>query len=466
MIKKVIFLFLFSLFSVLSFAQQTKEELQRKQQDLLKEIRDLNASLKNIRNNKNRSLANYNLVKRKIAAREELIQNINKDLRILDNNIYKNTLEISRLRKELDTLKREYARSLLFAYKNRSNYDYLNFIFSASTFNDAIKRITYLKSYRQYREQQVANIEKTQDLISDKIATLNSTKNEKSMALQVQNNQLKDLEVDKKEQNEEVNKLKTKENEFAKEIRKRENDRRQMQAAISAIIKRELAEARKKAEALAKQKRAAEDERRKRVAEQQRQERLARQQAAANNGSNTAGTKAPAAQSEAADDPSVGVVTTKPKTNRVYSDLETTDEGRALSINFEGRRGSLPWPVDAGVPTIHFGSYTIPGTQLRGKSDGLTIAVPLGASVKAVADGEVSSVFDLGGEQVVTVRHGKYFTSYSHLSSVNVNKDQEIKSGTVIGRAASNDEGEGEVVFMVTNEHSVFLNPEQWLRRK
>ena len=462
MLKKIIFLVLFSSFSVVLFAQQTKEELQRKQQDLLKEIRDLNATLKNIRSNKKRSLANYNLVKRKIAAREELIQNINKDLHILDNNIYKNTLEINRLRRELDTLKREYARSLVFAYKNRSNYDYLNFIFSASTFNDAVKRITYLKSYRQYREQQVANIEKTEDLISDKIATLNSSKNEKSLALQDQNNQLKDLEVDKKEQNQEVNKLKTQESEFAKEIRKRENDRRQMQAAISAIIKRELAEARKRAEALAKQKKAEEDERRKRLAEQQRQERLARQkqQGDANNGAKN---RNDPSNSAAADEP---VASTKPKTTRVYSDLESTDEGKALSINFEGRRGSLPWPVDAGVPTIHFGSYTIPGTQLKGKSDGLTIAVPLGASVKAVADGEVSSVFDLGGEQVVTVRHGKYFTSYSHLSSVNVNKEQQVKPGTVIGRAAANDDGEGEVVFMVTNEHSVFLNPEQWLRRK
>src|SRR5438128_2079638 len=154
MIKKVFFLVLFSILSAVVFGQ-SKEELQRKQQDLLKEIRDLNASLKDIRKNKNRSLANYNLVRRKIAAREELIQ-------------------------------------------NTSNYDYLNFMFSSATFNDAIKRITYLKSYLQYREQQVANIEKTQDLISNKIATLNNSKNEKSLALKDQNNQLKDLEIDKK----------------------------------------------------------------------------------------------------------------------------------------------------------------------------------------------------------------------------------------------------------------------------
>lgn len=462
MIKKIIFLFLFSAFSASLFAQQTKEELQRKQQDLLKEIRDLNATLKNIRSSKKRSLANYNLVKRKIAAREELIQNINKDLHILDNNIYKNTLEINRLRRELDTLKQEYAKSLVFAYKNRSNYDYLNFIFSASTFNDAIKRITYLKSYRQYREQQVANIEKTEALISDKIATLNNSKNEKSLALKDQNNALKDLEVDKKEQNEEVNKLKSQEKDFAAEIRKRENDRRQMQAAISAIIRREVAEAKRKADALAKQKRAADEERKRKLAEQQRQDRLAKQRADANN---TGGNSNVASKSAAENEPVATVVTpARPKTTRAYSDLESTDEGRESSINFEAGRGRLPWPVDAGVPTIHFGNYTIPGTQLKGKSDGLTIAVPLGASVKAVADGEVSSVFDLGGEQVVTIRHGKYFTSYSHLSSVNVSKDQQVRPGTVVGRAAANDNGEGEVVFMVTNEHSVFLNPEQWLR--
>ena len=466
MIKKIILLFFFTSVSIVLFAQETKEELQRKQQDLLKEIRDLNATLKNIRSSKNRSLANYNLVKRKIAAREELIQNINKDLRILDNNIYKNTQEINRLRRQLDTLKQEYAKSLVFAYKNRGNYDYLNFIFSASTFNDAVKRITYLKSYRDYREQQVANIEKTEDLISDKIATLNNSKNEKSHALEDQNKQLKDLEVDKKEQNEEVNKLKTQENDFAKEIKKRENERRQMQSAISAIIRREVAEARKRAEALAKQKKAEEDERRKRVADQQRLERLAKQkqQADANNAnnSNTASSKT----STEADEPPKDVAVAKPKTSRVYSDLESTEEGRALSINFETGRGKLPWPVDAGITTIHFGNYTIPGTKIVGKSDGLTISVPAGASVKAVADGEVSSVFDLGGEQVVTIRHGKYFTSYSHLSSVNVSKDQQVRPGTIIGKAAPNDEGEGEVVFMVTNEHSVFLNPEQWLRHK
>jgi len=471
MLKKIFFLFLLSLFTSVLFAQETKEELQRKQQDLIKEIRDLNQTLKTIRSSKNKSLANYNLVKRKIAAREELIQNINKDMRILDNNIAANTLEINKLKIQLDTLKQEYAKSLAFAFKNRSSYDYLNFIFSAATFNDAVKRITYLRSYRQYREQQVDNIEKTQELISQKIASLNNSRNEKNMALRDQNKQLTDLEEDRKEQNSEVNKLKTQEKDLATQIKKRENDRRQMQSAISAIIRRELAEARKRAEALARQKKAAEEERRKKLAEQRRLEKLQQQkeqQSLANNNNNTTNTDKPVAATAIPeeDEPLTGAASTRTKTDRVFSDLEGSNEERSQSINFEAGKGKLSWPVSSGVPTIHFGTYTIPGTQLKGQSSGLYISVPVGAAVKAVADGDVSSVFDLGGQQVVTVRHGKYFTSYSNLSSVNVNMGQKVSPSTVVGQAASNDTGEGELLFMVTNERGVFLNPEQWLRRK
>ena len=446
MIKKIIFLLCFIVLSVGSFAQQTKEELSRKKQELLQEIKDLNASLKNIRNKKNVTLANYNLIKRKIAAREELIQNISKDMHILDNTIYINQLEISRLNRQMDTLKREYAKSLVFAYKNRSNYDYLNFIFSASTFNDAIKRITYLKSYRQYREKQVENINKTDQLIKVKNASLQQNRQEKSMALQDQNSQLSDLEVDKKEQNEEVVKLKTQEKDLSNEIRKRESDRKQMESAIAAIIRRELAEARKKAEALARQRKAEEEDRKRKLAEQKKT-------ALANN------------KPFKPDEPEPPTNIRK-KLDRPASDLEMTDEGRRMSINFETGRGSLPWPAN-GVISIHFGTYTIPGTKLIGRSDGIYITTDAGASVKSVADGEVSSVYDLGGEQAVTVKHGKYFTTYSHLASVNVNQGQQVNATTTIGKAAVNsDSGDGEVLFMVINDRSIFLNPEQWLRRR
>ena len=208
MIKKLIICLLLFTAAVSVYAQETKEEIQKKQQQLLQEISELNNTLGKIKKNKKQSLGQLALVQRKINARQELINSINRDLRRLDDNIYKNQLEINRYKREIDTLKLQYAKSLVFAYKNRSNYDYLNFLFSATSFNDAMKRVSYLKSYRQYRETQVTAIVQTQQLLQKQISTLNSNKTEKSTSLKDQGKQLSVLQDDKKEKDQVVNELK------------------------------------------------------------------------------------------------------------------------------------------------------------------------------------------------------------------------------------------------------------------
>jgi peptidoglycan hydrolase CwlO-like protein len=90
-------------------------------------------------------------------------------MKLIDNTIFGNNREIYRLQKQLDTLKSQYSKTIQYAYKNRSSYDMLNFIFTASSFNDAVKRATYLKSYRKYRDGQVFNINKTTKELSEKI---------------------------------------------------------------------------------------------------------------------------------------------------------------------------------------------------------------------------------------------------------------------------------------------------------
>ena len=160
--KPVSFFFFFFLISLAAMSQNTREELQKKEQELQKELIELNKLYGETQNNKKLSLQQLAIIKKKINKREELVNSINKQVRQLDETIFTNEREIYRSKKELDTLKMKYAKSLVFAYKNRSSYEYLNFLFSASDFNDAIKRITYLKSYRQNRETQANTIIKFQ----------------------------------------------------------------------------------------------------------------------------------------------------------------------------------------------------------------------------------------------------------------------------------------------------------------
>ena len=451
MIKRALFI-LFS--TVVLFmhasaqANDSREDLQKQEQTLRKELEELNQLLEKTKKNKKNSLGQLEAIRSKISKRKSLINGIARQVKILDDAIYNNQLDVQKLNKDLDTLKSRYQKSIVFAYKSRSGYEYLNFLFSANSFNDAVKRITYLKSYRQNREAQASAIDLSQTDLNAKINILGANKKDRLKTLVVQNEQLKVLVVDQKEQDKIVKQLKSKEQEITAQVRQKEAQRKKMQSALLTIIRRETLEAeRKEKERLAKLKSANDGAK----------------AAVKNNNEAIASTKTSSKNSK------VGNVEgglTSTTDNRPYSALETTEEGREASILFENNRGNLPWPVDRGNVYIHFGVENIPGTKLNRKSDGIELALPKGSSVKSVANGVVKYTGDINGDLTVFIQHGKYFSTYTHLSSINVSKDQEVRAGTILGKSGINLDGEGALLFMINNEKGVFFDPESWLKNR
>jgi len=146
-----------------------RETLEKRKQETQREIDALNRQYEDLKKNKKQSLGQLALIQNKIKLRNRLISNINDQVRMIDGNINDSYREIRRLQKDLDTLRMQYSKNVVYAYKNRSNYDFLNFIFSASSFNDALRRVNYLKAYRNYRTQQMDVITKTEVLYKQKI---------------------------------------------------------------------------------------------------------------------------------------------------------------------------------------------------------------------------------------------------------------------------------------------------------
>ena len=484
MFKKIFVLLVVLLMGGLVANAQNREDLQKQKQSIEKELAELNQLYRETQKNTKTSVKQLAIIKRKINARESLVNSINREVKQLDETIFLNERDIYRLRKELDTLKVKYAKSIVFAYKNRSSYAYLNFLFSAGSFNDAMKRMAYLKSYRQNRETQANTIVKSENLLQEKIGVLSVNKKERLSTLEVQNKQLLDLQEDRKEQDQVVAQLKGKEKELNKQIRDKENQRQKVAVAINAVIRREFEEAKRRDEA--KRLKALEDARKLKAAQD-----AAAAQAAADK-KNAAGTTTKPATSTTAKPPTNNTVVAngsagannnsvnppKPTLNdpatgvssaakdRTYSPLESTPEGMEQSINFENNRGRLPWPVSNGIVTVGFGTQSYAGTKLMQKSDGLEIAVPVGSAVRCVADGEVVYAGEVADENIVLVKHGKYFTGYKNLSAVSVSRDQKVKAGTVLGKSGTSIDGEGGILFMIMNDKSVAQNPTPWLRSK
>ena len=432
--KKRIYLFLALMFSACFLFAQTedKSQLEKERQDIQKEIKQIQGEYDKLKGKTKQIVGQYNLIDRKIKLQNKYISNISKELRMIDDDIYMSNVEIYRLSKLLDTLRSQYSRSVVYAYKNKSNYDYLNFIFSASSFNDAIKRITYLKTYRSFREQQVNTIKETQALIAKRKTDQLGKKKQKDNALQNQTEQAKALEGQKKEKDVVLNQLKSQEKDLQKQLAAKKKKDKDLQKAITSIINREIAAAR----AAAKKK--ADDE-------------------------------AVKSAKPVITEPGVSKnTTTNAKPNVVRESVVfNSAEDLKLNADFEKNRMRLPWPVDQGTVCIHYGPYQIGETKLRGDNPGITICTAQpGNNVKSVFEGEVASVFNIGDSKSVMIRHGKYFTVYSNLSSVTVTKGANVGTGQSIGKVGVDEEtGEGgklEFLLMVENKK---LNPEQWLHK-
>ncbi|HOZ70683.1 MAG TPA: peptidoglycan DD-metalloendopeptidase family protein [Chitinophagaceae bacterium] len=444
--KKILLPFFLFGFIAMGIAQpQDKTQLEKERQEIQRELQEIQGMYNKVKGQTKQNLAQLNMLKRKIDLQEQYINSINKELRSIDDDIYLSELEIYRLNKQLDTLKSQYAKSIVYSYKNRSNYDYVNFIFSASSFNDAVKRIAYLKSYRSYREKQVSTIQETQQLIAQRKKQQLVRKDQKNVALQSQTKQVQELAVQKKEKDVVVTQLKSKEKELANQIASKKKRDRDLLNAVNAIVRREMEAAKAKAKADAEAKRKADE-------------------ANAKSGDKTGNPVTSSGNNAGTNPPVVTKRNEAVKKPDSYLDFNSKDV--ALNSSFQANKAKLPWPVDKGVITLRFGTNKIENTLLTFDNPGLTIATSAaGVPVKAVFDGEVSGVYNLGDGMAVTIRHGKYFTTYSNLAGVNVTKGAIVKTGQQIGKAGRDDDGSGGQIDFILMIESRNVDPAPWLRR-
>jgi septal ring factor EnvC (AmiA/AmiB activator) len=403
---------------------QSSKELQRKKEALQREIDLAQKNLNKTANGKKLTLSQINAIKAQIRLRQEKISTINSEMKNLDNQITENTGKVHNLQTRLADLKKEYAGMIRFAQRNKNAYDKMMFIFAAQDFNQAYKRIKYLQQFGQYRKKQAAYIQGTEKQLNNQIVVLDKDLKNKSSLLKEQENEKSRLDKNKNEQAVVLNQLTKQEKQYKQDIQRRRQQQLSIDREIKRAIAREIEIARKKAEAEARE-----------------AERIAAAKAKAEN--KTAPVSTP----------------TKAKTTSEL--LRSSPADAKLSSAFEGNRGNLPWPVEKGYISIHFGSYMV--DQASAKSEGVTFQTSEGASVRAVFNGTVSRVLTIFGRYHVLIRHGEYITVYQNLKSVSVSNGEKVSTKQTIGTAGENG-GISEISFQITRGQTP-QNPESWLAR-
>ena len=176
---------------------KSKKQLQSEITSLQKEISTANQLLKKTTKDKEMTLNEVNLLDKKIKQREKLIKAYNEQIAVLDEEISQGQSNIKTLNTDLGKLQKEYAKMITFAYKNRSHYDRLAFIFAADDFNQAFSRLRYIRQFSDARKVKMEQISSTQRQISNAVEASQQAREEQTALLKDEKTQQDALKGEK-----------------------------------------------------------------------------------------------------------------------------------------------------------------------------------------------------------------------------------------------------------------------------
>ena len=402
-------LFVICFFHTYIYSQST-EELKKKKQVIEKEISYTNQLLEKVKKDKKKSVNYLKVLKKQIRNQNNLLVTLDNEFKLIDRQIikikekiFKTKNEIKNQEERLETLKDEYAKMIYNLYVNKSGRNDLVFIVSAKSFNQAYKRLSYLKQYTSFRKNQTLKIQQTKEVLKLKGESLLK---EEELLLNASIDKNKVI-ASKKDELNLLNKIQTEKQEVSKELIKSEKK-----------IKKELKEKEKLMALLDEEIRQVIEEEIKKL----RQEGKDKQYA-------------------------------------------LTPEAKLLSNEFVSNKGNLPWPLSTGIIVSYFGKQKHEVfSAVQTFNNGIDIATDKDAIIRAVFDGVISRIFFIKGVgKAVLINHGEYFTVYSGVKDVLVKVNDKILAKEKIGIVETKyPEDKTELHFEIWKNYEK-MDPSKWL---
>lgn len=429
---------------------ERKTELEQQKIRLLDEIELANKILEETRESRASTLGNIETVEQKLRLRQNLVRTLDRETELITEEMDQLQTDIDTMEKQVTRLKEDYAEMIRQAYKSRSKQSRLMFLLSSQSFNQAIRRLEYLKQYSDFRRRQVDEIKRTESELSEKIAELGQQKAKKEVLRSQLEQERQKLLAEKKEQQKNIDELQVQEKEIASELKEKQARANKLENEIQRIIAAEIRKAKDKA---IRQGIEEEAERLGLIAGKDFTNRT-------NNRDLQALIEKKKTELREANKP-VAAAPAKP----TYG---LTPEATKLSASFTANRSLLPWPVERGIVVANFGPQRHPvAKSVVLNNNGIDIATEQGSKALAAFDGEVTSILRIPAEGfVVFVKHGNYFTIYKNLSELYVKKGDEVKAKQELGKILTNDSDGKTVLHFELWKETQVLDPLPWLARK
>lgn len=383
-------------------AQDNQQKaLQARKMELEQEIRQINELLLNEKRQKGTLMERMEAIDRKVNTQKKLIRVTNQQANLINRQINANIRKISRLRKDLNLLKEDYARMVTESYQNKSRQNRLMFLLSSENFRQAAKRWEYMKQYTNFRKKQVTEINQKTTAIKQANDSLIEQRRNKELLIQENRREEEKLSKEIASQTQLLQTIKANESRYSREITAKRKEAAEVDAEIQRLIRLEIARANRERE----------------------------------------------------------------RSSRNTTKFELTPEAKQLASDFQANKGNLIWPVEKGIKSEGFGIYydkVYPG--IKHSNSGVTIETEKGGQARSIFDGEVMTIMqNKFGQMGVYIRHGNFISFYYNLARVYVSKGDKVSAKTVIGDIFTNPKDDSTRLKFYLFEDLNKLNPEEWI---
>lgn len=414
------------------------KSVKREKQAIAAEVKKTDRALDANSRETERNLNRLNILQRQVAESREAIAVSQTGIDSLDRAIGRSADSLRVLTDRLDLLRVSYAKALSRQQLYPDVNSPLAFIFSASSVNDAYRRMRYLRQYDRWRAIRTNELRQAALDVEKAKTRLEASKSERTRALTLLQKQRDGLAREQSTTDSLVKALRKE----GKSLRAVLAEKQRRADALDRELDRLIAEEQARIEA----ERKAAEERRRREAEAKK--------------------KKAQPKSEARKEPAK---TEKPAGKTVKELDAVAEADRKLSGSFAANKGRLLFPVAVRYRIVRgFGLQNHPELKhVKTNNSGIDIEVAPGTDARAIFDGHVSAIFRLPGyANIVMVRHGEYISLYANLASVYVAKGQTVKAGQAIGRILTGSEEDGGATtfhFELRRERAK-LNPLDWVK--
>lgn len=465
-------------------APKSSAEAKRMQEAAQRDIQHTKEQLRLNEREIKTGLSDLNRLSSEITAGRKQVEDLSKKVSNLDKEITGLGNQIAENEAQLKLMREEYLKAVKKMRLTKRNQSTLAFVFASENFNQAMRRIRYMRQFSEWKSRKSADIDKKITQLDNERIRLSEAKDEHSEALGQLSKSQAQLEANHKKQEtlvaslrkngdalqahlvakqKEANRLKETISSFiAQEQAKAEAERKAREKAEADRIAREKAEAERKAreKAEAEQKTASETGARKEDKKKKTEEKDTRKSSEKSSRNKKDKSVKKDQKTEAPSKPADPAPSQPPKAVEKKENYS--------GVNFAELKGKLPRPVEgAWRITNPFGRHAMPELpEVEYDNPGIDAEVATGATVKSVCRGKVSGVYKVAGYgTVVIVNHGDYYTVYGNLASTNVGVGTSVASGQSLGTVGPDpdDDRRGSIHFEVWKGREK-QNPSSWLR--